>query len=174
MKITLIGYMGSGKSSLGKKLSKKLNFIFYDLDYIISETYGVSISSLFKEKGESFFRRIEHLMLKKILKKNHSYILSVGGGTPCYHQNIHFMNKHSKTIYLKANTHTLFNRLILEKEKRPLISHLSKKELFRFIMKHLLKRIPFYEKASIRIEVHNKKYKNDVIKEIINSIHIIS
>ncbi|WP_185850563.1 shikimate kinase [Blattabacterium cuenoti] len=171
MKITLIGYMGSGKSSLGAMLAKKLNIIFYDLDSIISKTYGISIFSLFKRKGEFSFRKIEHLMLKKILKKKHSYILSVGGGTPCFYKNIYLLNKYSKTIYIKIDAYTLFNRLILEKEKRPLIFNFSKKELYRFIMKHLLKRVPFYEQASIKIEIDKKKSKTNVIKEIIKSIY---
>lgn len=171
MKITLIGYMGSGKSSLGEILSKKLDLIFYDLDSIISETYGVSIFSFFKKEGESSFRKIEHLMLKTIIKKKKSYILSVGGGTPCFYKNIYLLNKFSKTIYIKIDTYTLFNRLILEKEKRPLISNFSKKELYRFIMKHLLKRVPFYEQASIKIKVNKKKSKTNVVQEIIKSIY---
>ncbi|WP_185870680.1 shikimate kinase [Blattabacterium cuenoti] len=165
MKVTLIGYMGSGKTSIGEILSKKLKFDFYDLDDLLVKDQHDSICNLFKKIGENSFRKIEHLMLKKILKKNKKYILSVGGGTPCYYNNIDLLNKFSKTFYLKTNSYTLFKRLSLEKKTRPLIAHLSKKELFKFIISHFSKRIFFYEKSFRKIDITGKS-KKDIVQEI--------
>ncbi|WP_185859497.1 shikimate kinase [Blattabacterium cuenoti] len=170
MKITLIGYMGSGKTSIGKRLSKEINLNFYDLDTILVESKKESIYNLFKKEGELSFRKIEHLMLKKVLKKKDEYVLSVGGGTPCFYNNIYLLNKYSKTFYLRTNSYTLFKRLFFEKKTRPLIAHLSKKELFQFIMKHLFQRTYFYEKSSEKINT-SKKSKNDIVKEIIKFIY---
>ncbi|WP_185858704.1 shikimate kinase [Blattabacterium cuenoti] len=170
MKITLIGYMGSGKTSIGKILSKKLNLYFYDLDDILSERKKDSIYNLFHKKGEFYFRKIEHTMLKKFLKNKNKYVLSVGGGTPCFYNNIDLLNKYSLTFYLKANSYILFKRLFLEKSTRPLISHLSKYELFRFIMKHLSKRTYFYEKSHKKIDI-GMKSKNDIVRELIDSMN---
>ncbi|AFJ90656.1 shikimate kinase [Blattabacterium sp. (Blaberus giganteus)] len=172
MKITLIGYMGSGKTTIGKMLSKKLNLDFYDLDALLVKKKNDSICNIFKKKGELFFRKTEHSMLKKILKKKNKYVLSVGGGTPCFYNNIYLLNKYSNTFYLKTDSYTLFKRLFLEKKTRPLISHLSKNELFRFVIKHLYKRIYFYEKSLERVNVYGKS-KNDIVKEIIKSINYL-
>ncbi|AEU09442.1 shikimate kinase [Blattabacterium sp. (Cryptocercus punctulatus) str. Cpu] len=169
MKVTLIGYMGCGKTSIGKILSEKLKFFFYDLDSMIVQKKKDSIYNIFKKNGEIFFRKIEHLMLKKFLKKHKQYILSVGGGTPCYYNNIYLLNKYSKTFYLKTNIYTLYKRLYIEKKNRPIISHLSKNELFIFIMKHFSNRIFFYEKSSKIIDITGKS-KKKIIKEIINNI----
>jgi Shikimate kinase len=169
MKITLIGYMGSGKTTIGKTLSKKLNLDFYDLDTLVIEKKNDSICNIFKEKGEFYFRNREHFILKKILKQKNKYVLSVGGGTPCFYNNIYLLNKYSNTFYLKADSYTLFQRLLSEKNTRPLISHLSKNELFQFIIKHLFRRAYFYEKSLKKVNVC-KKSKHDVVQEIIRFI----
>ncbi|WP_185855681.1 shikimate kinase [Blattabacterium cuenoti] len=171
MKITLIGYMGSGKTVIGKFLSKKLNINFIDLDSIIVEAEKKPIINIFKNKGENYFRKLENNLLKKILKKykNNKYILSVGGGTPCFYNNIYLLNKHSKTFYLRTDNYTLLKRLLLERKKRPLIELLEKKELFKFIMKNLLNRSSFYEKARYKINVTNKS-KCEIIYNIIKYI----
>ncbi|WP_185871826.1 shikimate kinase [Blattabacterium cuenoti] len=170
MKITLIGYMGSGKTTVGKILSKKLDFDFYDLDALLVKSKNDSIYNLFKKEGELSFRKKEHFMLKTILKKKNKYVLSVGGGTPCFYNNIYLLNKYSSTFYLKMDSYTLFKRLSLEKNTRPLISHLSKNELFIFIIQHLLKRVYFYEKSLVKIKICDKKSIYDIVQEIIKSI----
>ncbi|WP_185860898.1 shikimate kinase [Blattabacterium cuenoti] len=166
MKITLIGYMGSGKTTVGKILSKKLNLDFYDLDAILIDSNNDSICNIFKKKGELFFRKKEHFVLKKILIKKNKYVLSVGGGTPCFYNNICLLNKYSNTFYLKMDSFALFKRLFLEKKTRPLISHLSKNELFLFIIKHLSTRAYFYEKSLEKINVCGKT-KDDIVQEIV-------
>ncbi|AGD98307.1 shikimate kinase [Blattabacterium sp. (Blatta orientalis) str. Tarazona] len=169
MKITLIGYMGSGKTSIGKILSRELKLDFYDLDAILVKDQKDSIYNIFQKKGENNFREIEHLMVKKFLKTHQKYILSVGGGTPCYYNNMDLLNKFSKTFYLKTQSYILFKRLYKEKATRPLIAHLSKNELFQFIIQHLSKRIFFYEKSYKKIEVHGKsEYK--IVEEIVKHL----
>ncbi|WP_185868662.1 shikimate kinase [Blattabacterium cuenoti] len=169
MKITLIGYMGSGKTCIGKKLSKKININFFDLDSIIESHQKISISNLFKKKGEPFFRKIEHNILKTFLQKNEKYILSVGGGTPCFYNNIQLLNKYSKTFYLIVNTYTLFKRLLLDKEKRPLISHFQNDDLFQFIIKNLSNRIGFYNQSIKKIDANNKS-QNQIVETIIKHL----
>ncbi len=162
--------MGCGKTSIGKILSKKLKFDFYDLDDLLVKNQHDSIYNLFKKIGENSFRKIEHLILKNFFKKKKRYILSVGGGTPCYYNNIYLLNKFSKTFYLKTNSYTLFKRLYFEKETRPLIAHLSKNELFQFILKHFSKRILFYEKSYRKIDITGKP-KKDIVEEITQSLN---
>ncbi|WP_185863431.1 shikimate kinase [Blattabacterium cuenoti] len=169
MKIALIGYMGSGKTTIGKILAERLNFDFYDLDAILVEKEKDSIHDIFKKEGELSFRKREHSMLNKILKQKKKYVLSVGGGTPCFYNNIYLLNKYSNTFYLKTDSYTLFKRLFLEKKTRPLISHLSKNELFIFIMKHLSKRVYFYEKSLTKINIY-KKSKHDIVQEIVKFV----
>ncbi|WP_185867326.1 shikimate kinase [Blattabacterium cuenoti] len=170
MRITLIGYMGCGKTTIGKILSKELNLNFYDLDALIVESKNDSIYNIFKREGEFFFRKKERSILKTILKEKKKYVLSVGGGTPCFYNNIYLLNKYSNTFYLKTDSYTLFKRLFLEKKTRPIISHLSKNELFIFIIKHLSKRAYFYEKSLKKINVCGKT-EYDIVQEIIKYIN---
>ncbi|WP_185873464.1 shikimate kinase [Blattabacterium cuenoti] len=165
MKITLMGYMGSGKTTIGKILSKKLDYKFYDLDDLIQKNQNNSIENIFKKYGELHFRNIENIVLKKFFfNKYKPYVLSVGGGTPCFYNNIYLMNKFSKTFYLKMDSFFLFKRLLLN-ENRPMIYNFKKNDLFKFIMNHLFKRTFFYEKSHKKIVINNKS-KNEIIKEI--------
>ncbi|XZQ53651.1 MAG: shikimate kinase [Candidatus Karelsulcia muelleri] len=167
MKIILIGYMGSGKTTIGKTLAFNLNKKFYDLDNKIIYYTKESIYELFELYGEKKFRKLEYNILYNFLKKKKSYILSVGGGTPCYHNNILLMKKYSKIVYLKAEINTLFYRLLKEKENRPLISKLSNNDLYNFIGDSLNKRLCFYKKADSTIDI-DKKSILDIVKEIIS------
>lgn len=165
LKFIFLGYMGSGKTFIGKELSKFLKIPFYDLDFLIMKYENNTIDNIFAEKGENNFRIIENFILKNFLEKNKSsYILSVGGGTPCYYNNINIMNNYALTIYLKASKIKLFNRLNIEKMNRPIIKNFNDKDLLDFISNHLSEREYFYLKA--------KKYINicTPIKEIIYNI----
>ncbi len=171
MKIVLLGYMASGKSSIGKLLSKSLNINFIDLDDYIIEKEKKSISSIFKEKGEIYFRRIEHQYLKEIIENYSNFILSLGGGTPCYANNMENINDKSiNSIYLQANIPTLVNRLIKEKSDRPLIASLEDKQLPEFVAKHLFERRFYYEQAKHTIKIDNKTIETIAteIKDILN------
>lgn len=154
MTLILVGYMGSGKSSVGKKLSKILSFDFVDFDTYLEESLDMKISDIFRLKGEIFFRKQESLYLKEVIKKKHT-IIALGGGTPCYGDNLTKIkeNQDSKMIYLKSSIQNLTNRLYHEKSGRPLISHLATEtELLEFIGKHIFERAPYYEQSDITIK----------------------
>ena len=160
--IILFGYMGVGKSYIGKKLSKELMIDFIDLDNYIETHEKKSISNIFFEKGEIYFRSIENKYLELILNKNLKCVISTGGGTPCYSNNIDLIkrNKDLKSFYLKSSSTQLTNILFSEREKRPLISSInSKKDLNSFISKHLFERNIFYNQADYVIDVEKKKIK---------------
>ncbi|WP_298497334.1 shikimate kinase [uncultured Algibacter sp.] len=169
MIIILIGYMASGKTSIGKKLAKKLNYNFLDLDDFIEEKEKMSVSEIFKTKGEIYFRKQEAFHLKALLHSENNTILSVGGGTPCYSGNMDVILKaeNAKCIYLKATLTTLANKLLLKKAKRPLISHIETiEEMTEFIGKHLFERSHYYNQAEIKVSIDNKT-KDDVVEDII-------
>ncbi|WP_340077425.1 shikimate kinase [Leptobacterium sp. I13] len=161
--IVLIGYMGSGKTVIGKLLSEKFQLPFIDLDDYITSNEGMSISQLFKEKGEIYFRKQEYGALKKILASEANVILSVGGGTPCYGKNMEMiLDKTKNVFYLKASVDTLVNRLTHEKEERPLIKNIKTNELAEFITKHLFERGFFYLQAHHIINVDDVSTKKVV------------
>ncbi len=160
--------MGVGKSYIGRKLSKEFMIDFFDLDSHIEFYEKKLISDIFFEKGEIYFRSIENKYLESILNKNIKYVISTGGGTPCYSNNMELIkkNKNLKSFYLKSSSNQLTNRLFSEKEKRPLISNInSKKDLNSFISKHLFERNVFYNKADYIIDTENKN-TIEVISEI--------
>jgi shikimate kinase len=169
MIVVFIGYMASGKSTLGKVLAQKLNYSFIDLDDYIEEKENTSVSNIFKTKGEIYFRKAETLHLKSILKSKNNIVLSLGGGTPCYSNNIELLLKvnNIKNIYLKASLLTLVERLKNEKTKRPLIAHIKTDELLtEFIGKHLFERTQYYNQAEIVISTDNKT-ELEIIEELI-------
>ena len=170
MKIILLGYMGSGKTTIGIQLASKLFLNFTDLDDFIEEKEQKSIKEIFKQKGEIYFRKIEHKYLKQFINENESYVLSLGGGTPCYAGNLDLILKDKKSLsfYLRGSIPTLFKRLSENKFKRPLISDLSDDQLTEYLAKHLFERSLFYDKATHKISIDNKE-----IQEIVTEIRIL-
>ena len=157
MKIVLLGYMASGKSTIGREISKKLDMKFIDLDDYISKREKRSISEIFKVEGEIYFRKIEGSYLGEILNSKDSFILSLGGGTPCYSNNMELiLNSEASSIYIKASIKTLVSRLTAEKSKRPLVAKLEDDNLIEFVAKHLFERSFFYEQAFITINTEDK------------------
>lgn len=154
MRIYLIGYMGSGKSSVGKKLAHRMNYAFLDLDEYLENDQKKSVSELFAEKGEAAFRMLERMALHHTFSLENC-IISTGGGTPVYFDNIDLMKKHGLCIYLKASIDVVLNRLQHHLDTRPLLAKLSKEELAEFIQNQLIERSPFYEKATIHIDAKN-------------------
>lgn len=146
MIISLVGYMGSGKSTVGKLLADALGYDFIDLDDEITRINGQSIEQIFKVKGEIKFRKIEHEVLKSVLNID-NLVLALGGGTPVYYNNMDLINENSVSFYLRMNPVELSERLIKEKEHRPLIKHLNDEDLIEFIAKHLFERNLFYDRA---------------------------
>jgi len=143
--IILIGFMGSGKTTMGKKLAKKLNYSFLDVDKEIENLVGMSIPKIFETKGENYFRTLEKQFVEKIDVNN--TVISTGGGLPCFNNNIEYLNKIGVTIYLKYSAIELFERLKLEIENRPVLKGKSNEELLLFIEELLNKRKSCYEKA---------------------------
>ena len=170
MIVVLVGYMASGKSHLGKVLAKRLNYSFIDLDDFIEYHEKSTIKDLFKTNGEIYFRKQESLYLDDILNSQEDIVLALGGGTPCYGNNMdRILNSPStKSIYLKASNNTLINRLEGEKDKRPLISHIKEKdELIEFIAKHLFERSPYYNLTQFKISTDGKNIE-EIIQELLD------
>lgn len=158
--------MGSGKTTIGRALAKQLNYNFLDLDQYIEEAEGMSIGQIFKDKGEVYFRKKETDYLKEVLQSDQEYILSVGGGTPCFGNNMQLINEASpNSVYVRTDLQVLYERLFKEKDERPLITKLSKEELPDFIAKHLFERSFFYNQAHHKIHNQNKSVE-DVVMEI--------
>lgn len=151
MKIFLIGFMGSGKSTLGKQLARKLDFKYIDQDEYIEQKTGISVSNYFSQYGEPAFRKMEHESLKELLSKD-NVVISTGGGAPCFYNNIDLMNENGIAIYLKLKPEILKSRLKHAQTERPLIKGKTEEELLEFIKTKLLEREPFYMKARHIIE----------------------
>ncbi|MGK0378625.1 shikimate kinase [Patiriisocius sp. Uisw_017] len=169
MNIILLGYMGSGKSSVAKQLSIKIEKTYLDLDAEIEKIEKNTISEIFEQKGEIYFRKKEFEVLKHIIATKKYFVLSLGGGTPCYSDVMDFLKEqeHCITIYLDTNNIVLTHRLFKEKEQRPLISHLETKELLNeFIRKHLFERAHYYNQAAIKIKVEEKTV-DEILEEIL-------
>jgi len=151
MNLILVGYMASGKSTIGVELAKMMNFQFVDLDRFIEKNENLTVSEIFKTKGELHFRKLEQSYLKDLISKCDKTIISLGGGTPCFYDTMIWLNKldNVKTIYLKTSLDILTDRLFQDKT-RPLIAHLNTKEdLKDFIAKHIFERSFFYNQADI-------------------------
>ncbi|HET8809365.1 MAG TPA: shikimate kinase [Flavobacteriaceae bacterium] len=170
-KIALCGYMGSGKTEVGKRLSEELKLDFVDLDQEISTHEKKSIPLIFQKKGEVYFRKIEHQLLQSLLLKDSAIVLSLGGGTPCYGNNLDLLKQSKvKLVYLKANLTTLTDRLFEQKNTRPLISHYHQKnDLEEFVRKHLFERSFFYLQSDLVVEVDGKSGEN-IVSEIISDL----
>ncbi|MCW3085417.1 MAG: shikimate kinase [Bacteroidetes bacterium] len=151
----LIGYMGSGKSTAGKKLAAKLQVEFVDLDKFIETETGESINAIFANKGENEFRALENNALKKLINENKDRVIACGGGTPCYYGNMELMNNHGISIYLKMSADALASRLINAKDKRPLLANKNEEELRNFITEHLEKREDIYHQAQYIVKGKN-------------------
>ena len=151
MKIYLIGFMGSGKTHWGKQLSQKLNIPFFDLDEEIVAEEGKSITEIFAAHGEEYFRQKEKDVLYTVTEKHHSFVMATGGGTPCFYNNIEYMNRKGTSVWFNCSVECLFVRLVKEKDKRPLIRNLSDEDLRHFIIKKFGDRKIFYRQASVVI-----------------------
>ncbi len=167
MNIILLGYMTSGKTVIGQKLSRLLKKPFQDLDDYIEQHEGMPISEIFTTKGEIYFRKIEGHYLKSFLKQK-NMILSLGGGTPCYGPNMELIKEQLDTtsIYLNVSVAELANRLFLNKSNRPLVAHLTSKiEITEFVGKHIFERLKFYNQADVIIDAN--KPTDDIVDDII-------
>jgi shikimate kinase len=166
MKIFLIGFMGSGKTHWGRLLSKKTGLPFFDLDSVIVQTEKKPIAEIFALNGEEFFRYKEKEVMEELVNDHDQFILSCGGGTPCFFNNISFMKKHGKVIWLNTSTDILKERLLKERMSRPLIKAIGDAELKAYIIRKLGERRMYYEQADIIVEEENASLHS--LMEILN------
>jgi shikimate kinase len=151
MKIFLIGFMGSGKTHWGSRLAEKMQMPFFDLDTVITQKEQKSISDIFLEKGEEYFRYLEKDVLEELVLGEERFILSLGGGTPCFFNNIEFMKKNGKVIWLNTSVDVLKQRLIRERMTRPMIKNVSEADLKSYIIRKLGERKMYYEQADLMV-----------------------
>lgn len=164
MRIYLIGYMGSGKTTLGQQLASSLGFSFIDLDKFIEERNYKTVPQLFSEFGEEVFRQRERKALEEVSDFN-DVVVSTGGGAPCFFDNMELMNRTGITLFLDIDFPTLVERLLKSKTDRPLIRGKSQEELTVFIHEMMQKRLPFYEQAQLRIS-----QSDNLLEDILNGI----
>lgn len=160
-RIFLIGYMGVGKTTLGKELATKLGFQFIDLDHYIQARFQKTINEIFAESGEEKFRELEHRMLQEVADFEKT-VISTGGGTACFFDNMEIMKNSGIVVYLKTAPDILVTRLFAGREKRPLIKDKSKEELHDFIIENIAKREPFYCQAQLTFETDGLVQRSDI------------
>jgi len=163
MRIFLTGYMGCGKSTIGRKVAALMGIHFIDLDKYIEERNFKSVPDIFAQEGEASFREKERLALHEV-SQFEDIVIGTGGGAPCYFDNMQKMNEAGITIYLAPDNETLSFRLLKSKTIRPLIAGKSKEELIEFIESALEKRAPFYEQSKIIIRGKNDVQPEEVLK----------
>lgn len=146
-RIILIGFMGSGKTTLGRALAKELGLTFIDLDNYIELRHCKSINQIFAERGEDGFRKIEQTLLHEVCEFEDA-LISAGGGTPCFFDNIEYMNRQGTTVYLEVPHERLLERLRIAKSRRPLLKDKNDEEISLFIEEQMKKRLPYYTQAT--------------------------
>ena len=165
--IILVGYMCAGKTTVGKALAKKMGRTFYDLDWYIEERFHSKVPKIFAEQGEERFRDLERRMLHEVAEFE-NVVISCGGGTPCFYDNMEYMNRQGMTLYLKASPEVLAAHLRMGRTVRPLIVGKNDEELRQFIMESLEKREPYYSKAKYMMNVdlmdNNEKIQESIEK----------
>ena len=144
-RIILIGYMGAGKTTVGRQLAKRLGLMFYDLDWYITNRMRRTVPQIFEESGEEGFRKIEHAMLHEVAEFE-DVVLSCGGGTPCFFDNMDYLNRMGETVYLKASPEVLYAHLKMGKSVRPLLLGKTPGEVEAFVKEQRALREPYYSK----------------------------
>lgn len=150
-RVYIVGYMGAGKSSAAKRIANKINWTSCDLDTLFEEKYKISVHDFFRKYGEDAFRKLESELLKNTSGISQS-IIATGGGTPCFFDNMSWMNENGVTVFLQISPQTSFNRLAHSKKKRPLLQDKNETELMDFIKKQYDLRMPYYQKAQYVIK----------------------
>jgi shikimate kinase len=151
MRIFLIGFMGSGKTHWGTRIAERLQIPFYDLDAVIVNNEGMNISEIFANKGEEYFRYIEKQTLEDLVAREENFVLSAGGGTPCFFNNIEFMKRSGKVLWLNTSLEALNRRLLKEKMSRPLLRGITEAGLRSYIIRKLSERKMYYEQADLMV-----------------------
>lgn len=160
-RIFLIGYMGAGKTTVGKQLASRMGLSFVDLDLYIEGRYHKSVRELFATRGEDAFREIERKMLHEVAEFE-DVLISTGGGSPCFFDNMEFMNQVGKTVYLRVSVEELTKRLEMCKQTRPVLQNRTGESLYRFIDENIRKREPYYKQASVVFDAEKMLTESDV------------
>jgi shikimate kinase len=168
VKLFLIGFMGCGKSYVGRLLAAKLGFQFVDADTVIENTEGAQIAEIFAKQGEAYFRKTESEVLRRFQKWD-NIVVATGGGAPCFHDSMDWMNENGITVYLKAPPKLLLSRLKSETDHRPVLAGRTDADLLHFIEQKLEERNPFYTKATLTIE--QMRDGEHIVIDIINSLY---
>ena len=173
-RILLVGFMAAGKTTLGKALASDLGLQFVDLDYYIENRYHCTIAHLFAERGEEAFRQIERNMLHEVAEFE-DVVISTGGGTPCFFDNMDYMNTQGTTVFLEASPEVIFTRLTIARVQRPLVKGKTADELRQYITEMLERRVPYYTRAThtfcadyleniCQVEESVKRFKQEVLQ----------
>ena len=169
MRIFLIGFMGSGKTHWGKQLATQLKIPFFDLDDVISSKENKTIAEIFAHAGEEAFRVKEREVLESLIDENANMVVSCGGGTPCFFNNIERMKKYGVVIWLNTHVEVLVQRLIKEKEKRPLIKNVQDADLRSYIVRKLNERRMYYEQADVVIDKEDSISISEFIQTVLHA-----
>ena len=165
IRIFLTGYMGAGKTTLGKAFARKLNLPFVDLDWYMEERFHKTVGELFVERGEAGFRELENNMLHEV-GAFEDVVISTGGGAPCFFDNMDFMNRNGKTVFLNVHPDVLFRRLRVAKQQRPILQGKQDDELKEFIIRALEKRTPFYSQAQYVFNADELEDRSQIEKSV--------
>jgi len=168
MNLILVGYMGCGKSSVGKRLANRMGFRFVDLDTHIEEYANASISDIYKSNGEEDFRKLETHVLSKVVNEK-DIVLATGGGTPCFSNNMEVLLNNGYVVYLELDAKKLKRRLFKAKSKRPIIEGFEEDDLLEFISNHLEQREPYYKQAhhTLNADRINAKALDDIKNKVL-------
>lgn len=158
-KIYIVGYMGAGKTTAARRIANHLGWSVVDTDVLFEEKYRVSVNDFFHKYDEPLFRRLESEILRSTENMENT-VISTGGGTPCFNDNMAWMNQHGKTIFLRISPQAALDRLLHSKRKRPLVESKTETELAEYINVHYASRLPFYEQAAIVVKAENLDVEN--------------
>jgi shikimate kinase len=169
MRIFLIGFMGSGKTHWGRQLAGRLKLPFFDLDEVIVGAEQKTVTDIFASLGEEYFRNKEKETLERLVDVNESMVLSCGGGTPCFFNNIEFMKKYGTVVWLNTNVEVIMSRLLKERLVRPLLKDIKDEDLKHFIIKKLNERRMYYQQADVTIDKEDAISMNDFIQTVLHA-----
>jgi len=167
MKIFLVGFMGSGKTTIGRRLAQHIGFEFVDTDCFIEMQQGKTVSEIFAQQGEPAFREMERRILLELQKLDFA-VVSTGGGLPCFKDNMNVMRSYGKVVYLKTSPQALTRRLLRSRNDRPLIKGKTENELQQYITEKLAEREPFYNRAHIVVQTENFS-----MEDLLKSLHLM-
>lgn len=172
IRIFLTGYMGAGKTTLGKALARDLHVSFIDLDWYIEERYHKTVGELFIERGEAGFRELEKNMLHEV-GEFENVVISTGGGAPCFFDNMEYMNRTGQTVFLNVHPDVLFRRLRIAKQQRPILQGKADEELYDFIVQALEKRASFYTQARFTFNADELEDRQQIAISVSRLRHLL-